>query len=234
MAADWDTSAVTERMPDVMLTTVRTYKMRNGRVTASQQLALDAMAADLDVAGMTWSQLLHRADGRAVVLDIGFGFGESVLHYAAAEPDRFIVGVEVHRPGVGALCRDASTLELPNIGVVIGDARQWLTDVVPDSALAGIRLFFPDPWPKKRHHKRRFIRGPVLNLLASKCAPSAFLHIATDISDYAHDAREELSQSGSWQLCEGMSHRRERPVTKFEQRAIRDHRPVFDLLATRV
>lgn len=234
MGAGWDTSAVTERTPDVMLTTVRTYKMRNGRVTASQQVALDGVAAGFDIAGLTWTQLLERADGRDIVLDIGFGFGESVLHYATAEPNRYIVGVEVHRPGVGALCRDAGALGLHNIAVVIGDARQWLTDVVPNSALVGIRLFFPDPWPKKRHHKRRFIRQPVLDLLASKCAAQGFLHIATDISDYAEDAREELSQSRFWQLYGGTNHRRERPVTKFERRAIRDNRSVFDLLATRV
>ena len=218
---------------ELLLTTVRTYKMRSGRVTHSQRIALDGVASRYNLGGRPWSDIVVSADGRPVVADIGFGFGDSMLHYAAAEPERFIVGVEVHIPGVGALCRDAAAAELSNLAVVNEDARGWLAEVVPDAALAGIRLFFPDPWPKKRHHKRRFIRRPVLDLLATKCAPGAFLHIATDWADYATDAAEELAAHPLWGLASGTDHRRGRPVTRFERRALNDGRPVVDLLALR-
>ena len=218
---------------DVLLSTVRTYKRRSGRVTASQQQALDVDSTHFDLADCSWTDIQRRAGDAEIVVDIGFGFGESVLHYAQAQPARFIVGLEVHLPGVGALCRDAATAGLSNIGVLNVDARQWLADVVPDAALSGVRLFFPDPWPKKRHHKRRFIRRPVLDLLASRCAAGAFLHIATDISDYADDAQAELAQSPFWHLQAGADHRQHRPVTKFERRANVAQRQVFDILAYR-
>ena len=233
--ATWDTFAVeTDRESELLLTTVRTYKMRSGRVTQSQRLALDELSGHFDLAGLAWDEIIMKAGGREIVADIGFGFGDSVVHYARTEPDRYIVGLEVHIPGVGAVCRDAAAAGLTNVGILNLDARQWLTDAVPAAALAGVRLFFPDPWPKKRHHKRRFIRQPVLDLIASRCLPGAFLHIATDIDDYAADAIEELSGSAHWELVPGSDHRRGRPVTRFERRALTDGRPIVDLLAFRV
>lgn len=219
---------------DLLLTTVRTYKMRSGRVTPSQRAALDGVAHVYGIGGWDWPDIRDRAAGRDVVLDIGFGFGDSMLHYAAAEPERFLIGLEVHIPGVGALCRDAAAAGLGNMCVANEDARQWLASVAPAGALAGVRLFFPDPWQKKRHHKRRFIRQPVLDLLAQKCRSGAFLHIATDWADYAEDAAAELGASSSWDLQPGTQHRRGRPVTRFERRALADGRPVVDLLAIRV
>ncbi|MBU6212859.1 MAG: hypothetical protein KGP01_00190 [Actinomycetales bacterium] len=213
---------------------MRTYKMRSGRVTSSQRAALDGVASRYDVGGWEWGRIHDRAAGREMVLDIGFGFGDSMLHYAAVEPDRFLIGLEVHIPGVGALCRDAAAAGLENMCVANVDARAWLASTAPPSALAGVRLFFPDPWQKKRHHKRRFIRRPVLDLLAGKCRPGAFLHIATDWADYADDAAAELDSSPAWDLQPGIDHRRGRPVTRFERRALADGRPVVDLVALRV
>lgn len=219
---------------EVALTTVRTFKMRSGRITESQRLALAGVAGRYDVSDEPWSTVVDRADGRRVVADVGFGFGASVLHYAAAEPDSFIVGLEVHVPGIGALCRDAAASELDNVAVVTGDARTWLRTKVPESALAGVRLFFPDPWPKARHHKRRFIRAQVLDLLAARVTLGGFLHIATDWADYAEDARAELQASALWHLEPGGHRRFGRPVTRFEERAIKDGRAVQDVLAVRV
>lgn len=218
---------------DRLLTTVRTYKLRSGRVTPSQRLALQGVADQYVIDDHSWSQVLARAAGRDVVLDIGFGFGDSLLHYAQVEPDRFHIGLEVHVPGVGALCRDASAAQLTNLCVAHADARQWLTAVPPADALAGARLFFPDPWPKKRHHKRRFIRQPVLDLLASRCRPGAFLHIATDWADYADDAMAELAASTQWELLPEWNERHGRPITRFERRAIAGSRPVVDFTAVR-
>lgn len=214
-----------------LLTTVRTFKMRSGRITESQQAALRTAAERYDLSDEPWSTFTSRAAGRPIVADIGFGFGDSLLHYAHAEPKTFIVGLEVHLPGVGALCRDAAAAGLDNIALVIGDARTWLRNSVPEASLAGVRLFFPDPWPKARHHKRRFIRAAVLDLVASRVAAGGFLHIATDWANYAEDASEELATSQSWELEPGTHRRFNRPITRFERRAINDGRPVHDLLA---
>lgn len=219
---------------DVALTTVRTFKMRSGRITPSQRIALDEVTSRYDLSRASWADLLERTAGRGVVADIGFGFGDSVLHYAQAEPNTFIAGVEVHLPGIGALCRDAAASNTSNMGVVIADARAWLTQTVPEASLAGVRLFFPDPWPKARHHKRRFIRSHVLELLASRVGSGGFLHIATDWADYADDASAELTASVRWRLEPGTHRRFDRPITRFERRALADGREVRDMLAWRV
>lgn len=219
---------------DIALTTVRTFKMRSGRITPSQRIALDEIASRYDLSHSSWADVLERAAGHDVVADIGFGFGHSVLHYAQTQPNTFIAGVEVHLPGVGALCRDAAASNTSNVGVVIGDARTWLTQTVPEAALTGVRLFFPDPWPKARHHKRRFVRSHVLELLASRVGVGGFLHIATDWVDYAEDASAELTASSRWRLESGTHRRFDRPITRFERRALTAGREVRDVLAWRI
>ena len=232
-----DTWCVTDatRETTSAIASVRTYKQRTGRVTESQRQALATIAPEFDVTHLSWDDILERrVRGRRIVLDIGFGFGESVIFYAHAQPEVFIIGSEVHTPGVGALCRDAAKLQLANVGVVAADVRPWLESVVPDAVFDGVRLFFPDPWPKKRHHKRRFIRDHVLELVANKVALGGFLHIATDWEDYAIDASEALAAARQWHLEPGQDRRFDRPVTKFEQRAINDGRSLFDIVALRV
>ena len=218
---------------DIALTTVRTFKMRSGRITPSQRAALDEVASTYDVSALSWEHIRERAGDREIVVDIGFGFGDSVLHYSQQQPQRFVIGVEVHLPGIGALCREAHAAGSTNLSVVIGDARAWLIGSVPEAALAGVRLFFPDPWPKARHHKRRFIRAHVLQLLASRVQSGGFLHIATDWADYADDAREELQAALDWVVEPGTHRRDNRPVTRFERRAVTDGRLVQDILAWR-
>ncbi len=218
---------------DIALTTVRTFKMRSGRITPSQRNALEQVAARFDVSSLPWADVVERAAGKEIIADIGFGFGDSILHYGQAEPENFIIGVEVHLPGVGALCREAAAVDAVNIGVVVADARTWLLSSVPQAALSGVRLFFPDPWPKARHHKRRFIRSHVLTLLATRVRTGGFLHIATDWADYADDAREQLQQHPDWVLDAGSHRRADRPITRFERRAIAQGRNVEDVFAVR-
>ena len=124
--------------------------------------------------------------GRPVILEIGFGMGAATLTMALADPTRTILAVDVHTAGVLRLLRGVSANDLPNVVVAHGDAIELLRLRVPASSLAGIRIYFPDPWPKVRHHKRRMVRPEVVSLLASKLKPGGTLHLATDIASYAH------------------------------------------------
>ena len=181
-----------------------------------------------------WTFVAERAQGRPVIADIGFGFGESVLGYAISNPGELILGFEIHLPGVGSLCDALHSQGIDNVAIAQADAQLFLAEQVPDGALAGVRLFFPDPWPKKRHHKRRFIREHIVDLLAHKIAVDGFLHIATDIPDYADDAVSVLAADGRWLVDDDRSRPTHRPQTRFERRALTAGRPVCDVIARRL
>ena len=124
---------------------------------------------------------------RPVVLEIGFGMGETTAEIAAAHPERDFVGIEVHAPGVGSLLREVDGRGLANVRVIRHDAVEVVDAMIPPGSLAGIHVFFPDPWPKKRHHKRRLLRPDFVHALALRLAPGGYLHVATDWSDYAEE-----------------------------------------------
>jgi tRNA (guanine-N7-)-methyltransferase len=170
-----------------------------------------------------------------VFLEIGFGMGETTAAIAAAHPGNDYLGIEVHTPGVGALLKLIGERGLTNLRVVQHDAVEVLRDMIPESSLAGIHIYFPDPWPKKRHHKRRLIQPPLVGLLASRLAPGGYLHLATDWEEYAEQMLQVLG-------CEPMlenaaarySPRPEwRPQTKFEARSLRLGHRVWDLVFRR-
>jgi len=182
---------------------------------------------------LDWQQLFGRA--APVVLEIGFGMGETTAEIAAAHPERHFVGIEVHAPGVGSLLRELDRRGLTNVRVIRHDAVEVVDAMIPMGSLAGIHVFFPDPWPKKRHHKRRLLKPEFVHALALRLVPGGYLHVATDWSDYAD---EMLATLGAERLLantvQGFAPRPEsRPQTKFERRGTRLGHPVFDLLFTR-
>lgn len=170
------------------------------------------------------------------MLEIGFGMGETTARIAAEHPDVDYLGVEVHTPGVGALLKRIGELGLSNVRIVQHDAVEVVRYMLPEASLDGVHVFFPDPWHKKRHHKRRLIQAEFVRLLASRLKPGAYLHLATDWEDYAHQMLAVLSAEPSLtNTAEGFADRPAyRPLTKFEQRGLRLGHRVWDLIFRRV
>jgi len=166
-----------------------------------------------------------------VVLEIGSGTGEATAALAAADPARDVLAVEVHTPGVANLLRLTEAGGLTNVRVAEGDALVVLRDMLPAGCLDEVRVLFPDPWPKARHHKRRLVQPAFVFLVASRLRPGGRLHVATDWPHYAEQVLDVVAASG---LQGGVVARPDRPVTRFEQRALADGRPVVDVVAVRV
>jgi tRNA (guanine-N7-)-methyltransferase len=210
---------------------IRSYVLRQGRTTPSQQRALDDLfprfGISLSDSYLDTRKIFERA--APVVLEIGSGMGETTAQIAAENPETGYIAIEVHGPGIGSLLKKIAALELTNVRVIRHDAAEVLERMIPDAALAGIHLFFPDPWPKKRHHKRRLVQPPFAALAARKLAPGGYFHAATDWADYATQIDQVFSSSSSFKK-EVPKHR---PVTKFERRGIGLGHPVRDLLFVR-
>ena len=216
---------------------VRSYVLRQGRATRAQRQAREALLPRL---GIPYTQApldLDHAFGRAApkVLEIGFGMGETTARIAALHPERDYLGIEVHGPGVGGLLRRVDALGLTNVRVIQHDAAEVLRDMIAPAALDAVHAYFPDPWPKKRHHKRRLLQAPFVALLASRMKPGAYLHVATDWEDYARQILEVLSAEPLLaNTCGGFAPRPEwRPQTKFELRGLRLGHRVWDLMFRR-
>ena len=157
--------------------------------------------------------------------------GETTAEIAQANPLTDYIAVEVHGPGVGSLLKKIDALGLQNLRVIRHDAVEVLGHMVPDGSLAGLHLFFPDPWPKKRHHKRRLVQPPFIALVARKLVPGGYIHAATDWPEYATQMEEVLSSSAFFRKDPG--EKKNRPVTKFERRGRGLGHPVRDLLFLR-
>jgi tRNA (guanine-N7-)-methyltransferase len=191
-------------------------------MTAAQQRALDEL---LPKYGIAFGQPIRSE--RPLVLEIGSGMGETTAAIAAARSEVDFVAVEVHGPGVGSLLNRIEADGLKNLRVVRHDAVEVLNEMVADESLAAIHLFFPDPWPKKRHYKRRLVREETASLMARKLAPGGILHAATDWPDYAEHMSAVLGAEPLLELAaRGFA---ERPTTKFESRGQRLGHPICDL-----
>jgi tRNA (guanine-N7-)-methyltransferase len=221
---------------------VKTYKLRRGRVTQSQAAAIEVFGADF-VWPAEGNPLNLPADINPslvdIVVEIGFGMGEATAKIAADQPELGVLALDLHTPGVGRLISILNSQGSTNVRIIEGDALEVLKARVADASLAGVRLFFPDPWPKKRHHKRRFVQPDNLNLVAQKVRLGGFLHIATDWPEYAEFAEEMLLANPNWELYpEGGGQKwaqpQERPRTRFEQRGMDAGRPIRDLVAKRI
>jgi tRNA (guanine-N7-)-methyltransferase len=177
---------------------------------------------------------LEKSFGRAApkILEIGFGMGETTAAIAQQHPQNDYLGIEVHGPGVGGLLQRVAALDLKNVRVIQHDAVEVLQQMVAPAALDGVHLFFPDPWPKKRHHKRRLLQPAFAALLASRMKTGAYLHAATDWEDYAAQMLEVLSAEASLKnTAAGFTERpAARPQTKFEGRGLKLGHKVWDLV----
>ena len=217
--------------------TVRSFVRRGGRIGPGQRRALAELGPRF-VLPFAPRPLQHaQVFGRQApcVLEIGFGMGDATAAIAAGQPDTDFIGVEVHEAGVGALLRQIGERGLSNLRIVQHDAVEVLQAMIEPGTLAGVHVFFPDPWPKKRHHKRRLIQPAFVSLAASRLAPGALLHCATDWAPYAEQMLQVL---GAEPLLEntapGYAARPpQRPLTRFENRGERLGHDVRDLLFRR-
>jgi tRNA (guanine-N7-)-methyltransferase len=166
------------------------------------------------------------------VLEIGFGMGETTATIAAANPGIDYLAIEVHTPGVGGLLKLFDERGLANVRIVQHDAVDVLEHMIAPGALDGVHVFFPDPWPKKRHHKRRLIQPPLVSLLASRLKPGGYIHVATDWEAYAQQVLEVLSREPALRnTADGYAPRPDyRPLTKFDQRGLRFGHGVWDVV----
>ncbi len=216
---------------------VRSYVLRQGRISAAQTRALETLHARF---GLDYrdSPLDARAlFGRVapLVVEIGSGMGETTARIAAEHPEVDYLAIEVHAPGVGSLLRLIEEKGLANLRVIRHDAFEVLQHMIPDGSLAGLHLFFPDPWPKKRHHKRRLVQPAFAALAARKLSPGGVLHAATDWRDYAEQMLAVFSgESALENTARGFAPRPAyRPLTKFERRGLTLGHEVYDLVFRR-
>jgi tRNA (guanine-N7-)-methyltransferase len=213
---------------------IRTFHPRRGRMSAAQVTALESLLPRYGAPeGRIDLALLF--DGRPVALEIGFGLGHATVEMAIAEPSTGILAVDVHTPGVARLLLEVEEHGLENVRVVCDDAVELMRNRIDDATLAAIRIFFPDPWPKARHHKRRIVRPDLVRLMASRLRPGGGLHCATDWAEYAEEMLDVLSAEPQLRnRYDGVAPRLERPMTKFERTGLEKGHEVTDLVFERV
>jgi len=238
-AAEWRDSPAAPHVPDRMR--VRSYHPRRGRMTDSQHAAIERLwpAFGTRIDGSPLDLASFFGAGRPVVLEIGFGMGDATAAMAEADPDTGILAVDVHTPGHGNLLRLIAERGLDNVRLAQGDAVILLRDMLAPGTLAGLRAYFPDPWPKKRHHKRRLIQPDFVRLAVSRLAPGALVHLATDWEPYAEQMLEVLSAEPELENVYagadgGWAPRPQwRPMTKFERQGLERGHVVRDLIFRR-
>ncbi len=217
---------------------VRSFVRREGRLTASQKRALEELWPGFGIAHGSEKLDLDAVFGRRPmglrVLEIGFGNGAVLAHLAASNPDNDYLGIEVHRPGVGHLLLEIDQRNLSNVRIISHDAMEVLRDQIPQASIDTVLVFFPDPWPKKRHHKRRIVQPAFLDLVATRLKPGGTLHLATDWENYAEHMLALLEADERFENLTGRGlyapRPDSRPLTKFEQRGRRLGHGVWDLL----
>lgn len=219
---------------------IRSFVLREGRLTKGQQRSLDLFWPTMGLEHQATPYDMKAVFGREadLVLEIGFGMGKSLVQMAKASPDKDFIGIEVHKPGVGACLGEAETEGVKNLRVFEHDAIEILNDSIADNSLSTVQLFFPDPWHKKRHHKRRIVQAEFAQLLRRKLKIGGVFHVATDWENYAEHMLEVMK------VAEGYSNLSEtndyvprpehRPLTKFENRGVNLGHGVWDLMFKKV
>ena len=213
---------------------IRSYVRRAGRLTPSQQRALDALwpvyGLDPEPCELEFEEIFARK--APIVLEIGFGNGETLVQQARENPDNGYLGIEVHDPGIGHCLIAAREAGVTNLKLIADDAISILQQQIPPASLRRINLYFPDPWPKKRHHKRRIVQPSFLALCADCLDANGALHIATDWGNYAEHIDETLADSDLFACVEQREHAGDnpldRPVTKFERRGLKKGHRIRD------
>ena len=202
---------------------VRTFVVRAGRMTDAQKRALELFGPSyiIPYSNGTTDFSTFFDEKKPLVAEIGFGMGQATWQIAVQRPEFNYLGIEVHTPGVGRLIMEIANHEIKNLKIIKHDAVEVFEHMIPDASLAGIHLFYPDPWPKKRHHKRRIIRPEFVSLFASKLTPGGYFYFVTDVEEYALASLSVLSENSQLRNpFQGFAPRQEwRPETKFEKRA---------------
>jgi tRNA (guanine-N7-)-methyltransferase len=219
---------------------IRSFVRRESRMTASQKCALKELWPRYGVGAGAGPLDFDAVFGRQapVILEIGFGNGDALQASAVENPQNNYLGIEVHRPGIGTLLRNLDASGIENVRVMHADAAEVLMTTIPNDSLTAVRLFFPDPWPKKRHHKRRLVQPEFAELMWHKLKPGGYFHLATDWEDYAAHMRAVLLQTPGFVEVTGQKHfsslSHGRPPTKFELRGRRLGHGVQDLIFERL
>lgn len=216
---------------------IRSFVLRQGRVSTAQQRAIDTLLPRFGIAYAPQPLDLDQIFGRSApkILEIGFGMGDSTATIAKANPGNDYLALEVHTPGVGNLLKLIDAEQLSNIRVMQHDAVEVLRDMIADESLSGVHIFFPDPWHKARHNKRRLIQAPFIAKLVQKLEPGGYIHVATDWQDYAEQVlsvlcAEPLLENTAADYAPRPAYR---PLTKFEQRGLKLGHGVWDLVFRR-
>lgn len=216
---------------------IRSFVLRQGRVSPAQQRACETLLPRFGIAYSAQPLDLDLAFGRGAprILEIGFGNGDSTAAIALAHPENDYLALEVHTPGVGNLLKLIESRHIANIRIIRHDAVEVLRDMIGNATLDGVHIFFPDPWHKARHNKRRLIQAPFVAQLVQKLKPGGYIHVATDWQDYAQQALAVLSAEPLLEnAAAGFAPRPSyRPLTRFEQRGLRLGHGVWDLLFRR-
>lgn len=220
--------------------TIRSFVRRSGRLTPSQERALRVLWPEYGIAYTQRELELEQIFGRVAprVLEIGFGDGEVLIEQASANPSMDFIGIEVHDPGVGHCLLRAQAAKISNIRLSRHDATEVLREQIPAASLHRINLYFPDPWPKKRHHKRRILQHDFLLLAAGKIEAGGSLHIATDWQNYARHIDEILASDDNFRVSVRRVHSGDnpldRPTTKFERRGLLHGHRIWDWRLARI
>jgi len=224
---------------DIKRRPIRSYILRQGRITAAQTKAiqenLKKHAIVFENQPINFNDVFQNGSGE-LVLEIGFGMGTSTAEIAKANPKKNYIAIEVHSPGVGNLLKLIQENDISNLKIIQHDAVEVLNTMIKNDSLDGIHIFFPDPWPKKRHHKRRLIQDSFLKLMAQKIKQSGYLHIATDWEDYALWIIDLLDKETLLQKTSEYFFRKPdyRPLTKYENRGIKLGYKVWDMIYRRL
>jgi tRNA (guanine-N7-)-methyltransferase len=218
---------------------IRSFVRRTGRQTPSQQKALETLWPAVGIQHSADQLDLDAVFGRAAptVLEIGFGNGETLVQQATENPDKNYIGIEVHEPGVGHCLLRAADAGISNLRLLMHDAIDVLTQQIPPASLSRVNLYFPDPWPKKRHHKRRIVQHDFLNLIADRLQDGGTMNIATDWANYAEHIDEVFSQSDRFTCTKRCAHSGDQPLdrprTKFERRGLKKGHQICDWCFTK-
>ena len=229
-----DNSASKQMLYDPTERRIRSFVTRAGRLSTAQAKAIETLGPRFCIPYVKQQFDFNQAfeHSAPTVLEIGFGMGDTTATIAAGMPDKNFIGVEVHTPGVGSLLKLIGERGLKNLRIIQHDAVEVVTHMIAPASLAGIHIFFPDPWHKARHNKRRLIQSPFVALLSSRIAPGGYLHCATDWQDYAEQMLQVLGAEPMLRnSAENYAPRPDyRPITKFENRGLRLGHGVWDLV----
>ncbi len=214
---------------------IRSFTNRSGKITSSQKYALDNLLAKYSFqVAIDTKPLIKFIKTKPTILEIGFGNGDNILENAINHPELNYLGIEVYKAGIGKLTLGIEKHKLQNLRIITGDAIDILTNYLPDDSIYGLQLFFPDPWQKRKHHKRRIVQLEFFDLVAKKLLKNAYLHIATDWQNYAKHIDAVLKKQNKF-VNQKNSHiyttmTKNRPPTKFEKKGLKSQRIIWEFV----